>query len=349
MRPSLFTEFKESTAIARTDTALTRQLLRHYKTAELLSAKRGLARSTCVALAWNIQQARVVFKDDPALIRGVISGARSANALAAWGDRQRHWIVVTHGLMTVLRDAAETNAARILAAFPAAFATASGQRLLMATPLQGFDTMPGALLYFGAMSFVTSHELGHHLAGHGAYYNAQDKHQCADVKTLRGRWAVPHALEHQADAIGVGAAILSVSKLMRRFFLSTAAAPSQPKEQQTLIAIVFTAGVLTMAARLAPAAAEAGHSPNLYRLIRIAAALMRPLRSLALLDDATRKSIRLTCLEIVLGTQQPVPVDPVASRLRGIQSALHDPAFHAYMHQLDAGFLLFKENLRQSL
>src|SRR4051812_28072995 len=117
MRKSLFTEFKESTAIARLDAALTTQLLRHYKTPELLTARRGLPRSTCVALAWNIQQARVIFKDNPALIRGVISGAASANALAAWGDQQRHWIVVTLGLMTALRGAAEHNAALILAAF----------------------------------------------------------------------------------------------------------------------------------------------------------------------------------------------------------------------------------------
>jgi hypothetical protein len=342
MRKSLFTEFKESTAIARTDTALATQLLRHYKTADLLTARRGLPRSTCVALAWNIQQARVVFKHDPALIRGVISGAASPNALAAWGDQQRHWIVVTHGLMTALRDAAENNAARVLTAFPAAFATAAGRRLLAATPLQGFDTMPGALLYFGAMSFVASHELGHHLAGHGAYYNAQERN------TLRGRWNVPHALEHQADAIGVGAALLSVSKLMRRFFLSTALAPAQCKEQQTLIAIVFTAGVLTMAARLVPAAHGPGHAPNLYRVVRIAAALMRPLRSLALLDEATRQAIRRTCLEIVFGAHKAAQEAPIGNRLHGMQSALQDPAFYAYMHQLDAGFMLFKENLRDA-
>jgi len=354
MRKSLFTEFKESTAIARTDTALATQLLRHYKTAELLPARRGLSRSTCVALAWNIQQARVVFKDNPALIRGVISAGRGANALAAWGDEQRHWIVVTAGLMTVLREAAERNAAHVLAAFPAAFASAPGRRLLVATPLQGFDTMLGALLYFGAMSFVASHELGHHLAGHGAYFNARDK-RGGISRTLRARWDVPHALEHQADAIGVGAALLSVSKLMHRFFSSAMLAPCQDKEQQTLIAIVFTAGVLTMAARLVPDAAgiteapSTGHSPNLYRMIRIAAALMRPLRSLALLDDTVRKSIRLACLEIVLGSPGQVHdatrEEPGASRLRGMQSALHDPAFHAYMHQVDAGFLLFKENL----
>lgn len=341
MRKSLFTEFKESTAIARLDAALTTQLRRHYKTDALLTAKRGLPRSTCVALAWNIQQARVIFKGDPTLIRGVISGAVSPNALAAWGDQQRHWIVVTDGLMTALRNAAEINAARVLAAFPTAFASASAQRLLAATPLQGFDTMPGALLYFGAMSFVASHELGHHLAGHGAYYNAQE------ANTLRDRWDVPHAFEHQADAIGVGAALLSVSKLMHRLFASTVLAPSHGKEQQTLVAIVFTAGVLTMAARLVPAA-DAGNAPNLYRLIRIAATLMRPLRSLTLLDDATRKSIRLACLEIVLSGQKPVQDAPIASRLRGMQSALQDPAFHAYMQQLDAGFLLFKDNLRAS-
>ena len=142
----------------------------------------------------------------------------------------------------------------------------------------------------------------------------------------------------------MGAALLSVRKLMHRFFSSAALAPAQRKDQQLLIAIVFTAGVLTMAARLVPAAPEAGHAPNLYRLIRIAAALMRPLRSLTLLDDATRKSLRLTCLEAVLGTQQALPDEPIASRLRGMQSALQDPAFHAYMQQLDAGYMLFKEN-----
>lgn len=335
MRTSLFTEFKESTALARTDTALTHQLLRHYKTAALLPARRGLCRSTCVALAWNIQQARVVFRQDPSLIRGVISAAPCANALAAWGDRQRHWVVVTHGLMTELRDAAEVHAVRLLAAFPAAFAAAPGRQLLAATPLQGFDTMLGALLYFGAMSFVASHELGHHLAGHDAYFRAPGHH---------ARWEVPHALERQADAIGVGAALLSVSKLLRRFFTATALLPSERQEQQTLIAIVFTAGVLTMAARLVPAEFDfnAAQSPNAYRVLKIAATLMRPLRSLTLLDDAARKWIRLKCLEIVLGP--PLPAQG-AYHLRGMQQALHDPAFHAYMTQLDAGFRLFKDKL----
>ena len=347
MRKPLFNEFKESTALARLDAALTTQLLRHYKTSELLPAQRGLRRSTCVALAWNIQQARIVAKE-PQQIRGVISGASCANALAVWGDRQRHWIVVTEGLMTVLRDAAERNAARMVAAFPAAFASASGQRMVAATPLQGFQTMPGALLYFGAMSFVASHELGHHLAGHGAYYNAQDKNALDDA-ALRARWDVPHALERQADAIGVGAALLCVNKLMARFFTAAGLTPVQRQEQQMLVAIVFAAGVLTSAARLVPdafdfsAAPSATHAQNAYRLIRIAAMLMRPLRSLALLDDATRKAVRIKCLEIVLGPAEPVPGAP---RLPGMRQALHDPFFQAYMTQLDAGLLLFKENLR---
>ncbi|WP_332876196.1 ImmA/IrrE family metallo-endopeptidase [Massilia sp. S19_KUP03_FR1] len=329
MRTSLFTEFKEGTALARTDLALTRQLLRHYQTSTLLPARRGLCRSTCVVLAWNIQQARVVFPHDPALIRGVISGAPCANALAAWGDQQRHWIVVTEGLMRALHDAAEAHAARLLAAFPAAFASVPGQRLLAATPLQGFDTMLGALLYFGAMSFVASHELGHHLAGHGAYFSGQ---------AHKGRWDVPQALERQADAIGVAAALLSVSKLMRRLFTAAGLPPSGRQQQQALIAIVFTAGVLTSAARLLPAGFDfnGAHSPNAYRMLRIAATLLRPLRSLLLLDDATRKSIRRQCLEAVLGPAQHV---------RGMQQALHAPAFQAYTSQLDAGFRLFKDNL----
>jgi len=330
MRTSLFTEFKEGTALARSDTALTTQLLRHYQTSTLLPARRGLNRSTCVVLAWNIQQARVVFGQDPALIRGVISAAPCANALAAWGDRQRHWIVVTEGLMTALRDAAEVNAARLLAAFPAAFASKPGQRLLAATPLQGFDTMLGALLYFGAMSFVASHELGHHLAGHGAWFSAPDHH---------APWEVPHALERQADAIGVGAALLSVDKLMRRLFTTADLLPAERKEQQTLIAIVFTAGVLTIAARLVPDAFDfsAAHSPNAYRMLKITAMLLRPLRSLALLDDPARKWIRLQCLAAVLGQPQ---------RLQGMQQALRAPAYQAYMTQLDAGFRLFRQKVR---
>jgi hypothetical protein len=329
MRAPLFTEFKESAALARTDTALTKQLLRHYQTSALLPARRGLCRSTCVVLAWNIQQARVVFPHDPSLIRSVISAAPCANALAAWGERQQHWIVVTEGLMKALRDAAELHAARLLTAFPAAFASLPGQRLLAATPLQGFHTMLGALLYFGAMSFVASHELGHHLAGHGAYFSGQDH---------RERWEVPQALERQADAIGVAAALLSVNKLMRRLFAAAALPQSDRQQQQALIAIVFTAGVLTAAARLVPAGFDfsGAHSPNAYRMLRIAATLMRPLRSLPLLDDATRKAIRRRCLEAVLGP---------ARQVQGMQQALHAPAFQAYTSQLDAGFRLFKDNL----
>lgn len=355
MRPSLFTEFKQGTAIARTDTALNQQLDTHYQTRELLPAKAGLARSTCVALAWNIQQARIVFNKNPQLIRGVISAAPCANALAVWGDQGRQWVVVTEGMMTLLRDAAEANAARILATFPAALDTAAGRRLLAATPLHGFDTMLGALLYFGAMSFVASHELGHHLAGHGAYFNARDNPSVID-KNLQARWDVSHALERQADAIGVGAAILSINKLLDRFFTATGLPLAQRKEQQTLIAIVCTAGVLTIAARLVPAAVDvqgapfAAHPPNVYRMIKIAAMLMAPLRALTLLDDPTRKAIRVKCLEIVLGPR--IHLEPAARGataampLSGMQQALYDPAFQAYMRQLDAGLLLFEENLR---
>lgn len=357
MRPTLFNEFKESTALARTDAALNQQLMAHYQTCELMAAKSGLPRSTCVALAWNIQQARIVFKDNPRLIRGVIAKAPCANALAVWGDEQRHWIVVTEGLMTLLRDAAEANAARILTAFPSAFESAAGQRLLAATPLPGFRTMLGALLYFGAMSFVASHELGHHLAGHGAYFNAPGKHALLD------RWDVSHALERQADAIGVGGAVLSMQKLLNRFFTATALPAARRKEQQTLVAIVFTAGVLTIAARLMPvdfaqAPADA-HPPNVYRMIKIAALLMRPLRSLTLLDDPARKAIRSKCLEIVLGPHlqrddsgntiyQPTTGGPATLRLSGMRRALNDPSYRAYMHRLDAGFQLFEEKLRAS-
>lgn len=366
MRNSLFNEFRQSTAIARTDAALTAQLLLHYNTRELLPAKAGLARSTCVALAWNIQQARIVSRDNPERIRGVISGAPCANALAVWGDEQRHWIVVTEGLMLLLRDAAELNAARIIDVFPRAFASSAGKRLLAATPLHGFQTMLGALLYFGAMSFVASHELGHHMAGHGAYFNFSDKNS-GDVlkKSLLARWDVSHALERQADAIGVGGAILSINKLMNRFFTPAPQTQAERKEQQTLIALVFTAGVLTIAARLVPdtvdlrQTASTEHPPNVYRMIKIAAMLMRPLRSLALLDDSTRKWIRVKCLEIVLGPQiqrkghaaqaaAAAADDPIGTRLSGIRQALVDPSFHAYMTQLDAGFALFKENLRES-
>jgi hypothetical protein len=358
MRPSLFNEFKESTALARLDAALNQQLLTHYQTTDLLLAKGGLCRSTCVALAWNIQQARVVFKHHPERIRGVIAKTDSANALAVWGDEQRHWIVVTAGLMVLLRDAAEANAARILDVFPTAFESASGRRLLAATPLPGFRTMLGALLYFGAMSFVASHELGHHLAGHGAVYNAPGK------SGLLARWDVSHALERQADAIGVGGAVLSMNKLMNRFFTDTALTPAQRKEQQTLTALVFTAGVLTIAARLVPAsfdfeqAPSAAHPPNVYRMIKIAAMLMRPLRSLGLLDDPARKAIRIKCLEIVLGPRIALEstgntiynqqAAPATLRLNGMRRALNDPSYRAYMHRLDAGFLLFEENLRTS-
>lgn len=358
MRQSLFTEFKESTALARLDAALTQQLLTHYQTCELLPAKAGLSRSTCVALAWNIQQARVVFKHHPERIRGVIAKTDCANALAVWGDEQRHWIVVTEGLMHLLRDAAEANAARILDAFPAAFDCAAGRRLLAATPLPGFQTMLAALLYFGAMSFVASHELGHHLAGHGAVYNVPGK------AALLARWDVSHALERQADAIGVGGAVLSMNKLMNRFFTEMALTPARRKEQQTLVALVFTAGVLTIAARLVPTsfdfdeAPSAAHPPNVYRMIKIAALLMRPLRSLALLDDPARKAIRIKCLEIVLGPRLALEstgntiynerAAPATLRLNGIRRALHDPSYRAYMHRLDAGFQLFEENVRAS-
>jgi hypothetical protein len=355
MRQSLFNEFKESTALARLDAALNQQLLAHYQTTALLPAKTGLSRSTCVAPAWNIQQARVVFKHHPERIRGVIAKTDCANALAVWGDEERHWVVVTEGLMVLLHDAAEDNAARILDAFPAAFASAAGQRLLAATPLPGFQTMLGALLYFGAMSFVASHELGHHLAGHGAVYNAPGN------AALLARWDVSHALERQADAIGVGGAVLSMNKLMNRFFTATSLTPAQRKEQQTLVALVFTAGVLTIAARLLPAtgdfeAPSAAHPPNVYRMIKIAALLMRPLRSLGLLDDPARKAIRIKCLEIVLGPRLALEstgntiynqhAAPATLRLNGIRRALVDPSYRAYMDRLDAGFQLFEENVR---
>ena len=126
---------------------------------------------------------------------------------------------------------------------------------------------------------------------------------------------------------------------MRRLFAAADLPPSERKEQQTLIAVVFTAGVLTIAARLVPDAFDfsAAHSPNAYRMLRIAAALLRPLRALALLDDPARKWIRLQCLAAVLGQPQ---------RLRGMQQALQAPAFQAYMTQLDAGFRLFRQKVR---
>jgi len=125
-----------------------------------------------LAMTWVIQQARSMYKvaEQETLVAAISSSAK-ANGLAVWSGSGLDWIILSKGLMELLRDRIESVAERFTVTFPELIDTKSMWRLLVKKTFSGgFETSLSSFLLFAAFTFFGGHEAGHHLAGYRSQY-----------------------------------------------------------------------------------------------------------------------------------------------------------------------------------
>lgn len=351
-------DFNQNSSTASTDAGLKVQLIKFLGTDALsLPTKSELVSSTCDVITWAVMQARVGYVRDSKRLVSVISASQTANALAVWGKTNYDWIVISEGLLEILRAAANDIGDRLAAVFPELFESQLGQRLLATPPLKGgFRSTLGSFLFFAAISYFVGHEAGHHLSGHDGYYvggahaEADDNSevQQGETKTME------QALEQQADQVGLTICRIVVIKLLSRLWDVQLFSDAEKVEYQRVLAILLSGGAMMSVVKIKPKNFDwsdvpgGTHPPAVVRIISLAMQLSAALKNFDHLDTVSRKYIRLKCLELAVGaTIKPgcnedkifqarlARAEPAAIRAVGIRKALHDPQLKKYYRQLE--------------
>jgi hypothetical protein len=363
-------DFNQNSVTANTDAGLKYQLVKFFGTDALsLPAKSELVSSTCDVVTWAVMQARTGYVRDSKQLVSLISASQNANALAAWGETEYDWIVISEGLMEILRAAADDMGDRLAAAFPELSESQLGRRLLAIPPLKGrFRSTLGSVLYFAAISFFVGHEAGHHLSGHDGYYvsgahaEADDhsKEQQGETKT------VEQALEHQADQVGLTICRIVVTKLLSQLWDVQSFSDAEKVEYQRVLAILLSGGAFMSVVKIKPKNFDwsdvpgGTHPPAVVRVISMAMQLSAVFKeNFGYLNTVSRKWIRLKCLELAVGaTIKPgsdedrifqarlARAEPAAIRAVGIRKALHDPQLKRYYRQLQQCLETVRPHLR---
>jgi hypothetical protein len=148
-------EFKRVYTKASNDFDLLQVLSDKLGTCALSSPETpGLACVTYDIARWAVEKTRKHYEINGDRLKVVVSSAPVANAYAVWGRSKIDWIVLTEGLMDVLRKQSEALAETLAGNFPLVFTEQFMKRLNSVWPLDGcFDSMLGSLLYFGAICF----------------------------------------------------------------------------------------------------------------------------------------------------------------------------------------------------
>ena len=374
MKPPIH-DFVNSLSLAKKDDDLTHQLVTHYKTSDLSPPdKSPLAITTVLVMTWVIQQARSMYR--PAVqekLVATISSSAIPNALAVWSRSGRDWIVLSEGLMELLRDGMEAIATRFEVAFPDLIETDLMQRLLSEKPLSGgFKTSLSSFLYFAAVAFVTGHEAGHHIAGHQSQYpkRAHAEHSENDAIDWDGAWLIGQALERDADLVGLTLSRIAMTQLLSKLWTVTEAENLSSHEQQIfqrVLAALISTGALTSAVLFKPENFDwvdvpgSSHPPAVARLVTLALSISLAIKkNFRGLDTPYRRRIKVMSLEVAVGAtiapgsnadriqQERITRggEPAAIRATGIRKALNDPTFRKYLAQLDAKIKEIRPSLK---
>lgn len=357
-------DFAASFAVARND-AILRAALQKYLGTDQLSAPDDaeFIRATCDVMDWIVAFGRDMYASRPERLAAVVSKSSKVNALAVWGARD--WIVVSEGLMTAVQAAANDMADRFSQAFPDLLDSELGCRLQATTPLcSGFRSTFASLLYFGCIAFFAGHEAGHHIGGHDGFYGL-GVHAESDDETS-GLASAPadygggslqrHALESQADDIGVTLCRMTVGHLLLRLCQAREYPIGQKLEYNRVLAVLVSACSLMAASVFKPREIDwvhvhgkATHPPAAYRMVNLAGKLASALQAgLPILDETILRWIRVKSLDVAVGaTITPKSKEdevlqerlarggePAAIRATGIRKALNDPLFHEYVRSL---------------
>ncbi len=364
-------DFSASLALAHDDTDLRAQLVKYFKTDALARPDESdLVNSTMDVINWVVQQARSLYASEPTRLVAAISLASAQNALAVWSSSRRDWIVVSVGLMELLRNAVDELGREFARTFPEIMETGLMQRLQSKPPLRGgFETSLGSFLYFSALAFFAGHEAGHHLAGHDGYYvGGAHAEQSAEANDAADEtWLAKQALEREADLIGLKLCRMSMTKLLSQLWEVDQYSVAERRSYQRVLAALLGTGAMTAALRITPRQIDwddlpsRNHPPAVIRVLTLAGSMSRSINEgFSDLDDISRKWIRLMSLELVAGaTINPGTEadrvyqarlarggEPAAVRATGMRKALHDPRFHDYDARLDAALASIKPRLR---
>lgn len=277
-------DFARSLVLAEADADLKLQLAIHFGTSDLSApGKSPLIGTTALVMTWVIQQVRSMYKaaEQETLVAAMSSSAK-ANALAVWSSSGLEWIVLSEGLMELLRDRIDGVAERFAETFSELIDTALMRRLLAKEPLSGgFRTSLSSFLYFAAVAFFTGHEAGHHLAGHGSEYpkRAHAENSKDDAIDRGGDWLVGQALERDADILGLTLCRIAMTHLLSKLWDVSEAENLSACEQQIfqrVLAALISTGALTAAVFIKPKSIEwvkvpeGSHPPAVARLLTLA-------------------------------------------------------------------------------
>lgn len=364
-------DFARSFALAHNDTDLRAQLVKYLKTDGLARPEESeLVNSTMDVITWVVQQARLLYATEPERLVAAISLASTPNALAIWSSSRRDWIVVSVGLMELLRNSVDDLGRAFARTFPEIMETTLMQRLQSQPPLRGgFETSLGSFLYFSAVAFFAGHEAGHHLAGHDAHYvdGAHAEQSGEANEAADERWLTKQALERDADLLGLRLCRMAMTKLLSQLWEVEQYSAAERRSYQRVLAALLGTGAMTAALRITPREVDWDelpsrvHPPAVIRVLTLAGSISRAIKEgFTDLDDTSRRWIRLMSMELVTGaTINPgTEVDriyqerlarggePAAIRATGIRKALHDSRLADYTTQLEAALASIKPKLR---
>jgi hypothetical protein len=351
-------DIQRSTAAARADASLRAQLIKFLRSDTLVPKGHSeLVDGTCDVINIALMEARKLYARNPERLACVIAASSMTNAYAIWGSPRYEWIVLTEGLLTKLRDAADEAGRRFSERIPEILASPLGKRILSIPPLSGgFKTTLGSLLYVAAVSFFVGHEAGHHLDGHDGYYT-NGAH--AEVESGMGEEAVAdamikQALEFNADYYGSLISRRAVMHLLLKLVDIEAFSESEKRQYSRVIAVLLSAGALMALVTIRPqpidwtSIEKVDHPPATLRAIGISAEFSVAFKEhFSFLTNTERRWIRLMVLELAAqGTfkskskedkifqQRASSNEPAALRAVGIRAALFDPLVPAYIESI---------------
>jgi hypothetical protein len=365
-------DFARSFRLAQADADLKQQLVVYFGTDELSAPdKSPLVITTVLVMTWVIQRARSMYKRaPPERLVAAISSSETANALAVWSGSGRDWIVLSEGLMELLRGQMDGIAERFTEAFPELIGTNLMQRLLDEKPLSGgFKTSLSSFLYFAAIAFFTGHETGHHLAGHESQYPKRAHAEYSEDNAIdRGDDSlVGQSLERDADVLGLTLCRIAMTCLLSKLWEVPEAEKLSDDERQAfqrVLAALISTGALAAAAFIKPKSIDDwqkvrgnSHPPAVARLLTIASSISLAIKeNFHGIDNFYRRWIRLMSLEVAVGATIKPGTDadricqeriarggePAAIRATGIRKALFDPNFRRYMARLDSTMITIR-------
>jgi hypothetical protein len=148
-------DFERSIEAAREDDGLRAQLQKYLKSYTLAAVEGSdLIKPTWDAVNLVINAARDRYATAPDRLVSVIVASETPNAYAIWSESGRDWVVLTTGLLDLLRDRADAAASRYIEEFPEVFRSPLAKRILTKRPLGGgFQATIGSLLYVAGVGF----------------------------------------------------------------------------------------------------------------------------------------------------------------------------------------------------